>query len=239
LAYADDWAGVSTQDEADLQRAWAVWRPWLVAFGAKLGLNQPVAGRDGRISYEFLKTAVTGVVRYPDGATAPIRDPRLVGGEGRERRADVDRRLEEPEHCDLRRTVLEDREAAGAVRVSETAPIYTTATAAAAGRPGGPAGPARRSEADAARLGRAAARHGHRCGGSGGRGGGTRYWSGWISARENRGRQMEPCCASDVESWDIRFGRVGGRCCMSCMTLCRGARSEAYATCMCPTMKHV
>jgi hypothetical protein len=75
LAYANDWVAV-TFDDAELLKSWEVWRHWLYAIGAKLGVNQPFE-ENGQMQYGHLKTVVTGIRRLPDGRYGQIRDPKL------------------------------------------------------------------------------------------------------------------------------------------------------------------
>jgi hypothetical protein len=64
MSFADDWLGAFTS-QAQLERAWEVWRSWELAAGCKLG----VSGKD--------KTVVTGVRYDVRGRPLRVKDPRL------------------------------------------------------------------------------------------------------------------------------------------------------------------
>ena len=67
-AFADD-VCLSFSSEAELQKAWAIWRLWAKVSGSKLGVKQK------------LKTVVTGV-RYVEGKAVSVVDPRLEMDDG-------------------------------------------------------------------------------------------------------------------------------------------------------------
>ena len=64
LAFADDWLGIF-ESEAELRKAWSVWKVWEAISGSKLG----VKGQ--------LKTVVTGATYTAAGVMADVLDPEL------------------------------------------------------------------------------------------------------------------------------------------------------------------
>ena len=71
VAFGDDWLGCF-EAEADVRRAWSIWRGWALAHGMKLGVKQK------------LKTVVTGLRFMGDECTAcDISDPQLETEDGK------------------------------------------------------------------------------------------------------------------------------------------------------------
>ena len=70
IAFADDMLG-TFESEAELRKAWEIWRTWEIISGCKIGVDRVLKA----------KTAVTGV-RWVDGKAEPVLDPLLATEDG-------------------------------------------------------------------------------------------------------------------------------------------------------------